>query len=274
MATLSVVIPTYKRPRELKRALLSVLAQNWPDIEIVVVDDNPPESETRRATERVIADHPGMIHYVRNERSQGGGGARNTGILAARGEFIAFLDDDDEWLPGKLDKQMALFATLPETVACVDTGFIEINETTGTSRDIRPELRGDIFEDLLVKNKGRAPKLSTLVCRKSALLEVGLFDPELPSRQDLDLYLRLARNYRFEYVDESLARKYVHNAGRISSNHRNKIAGFDLLYKKYLTDLKARPKLHRIYLRQHARWLYRGKRPLRALGKIFKSLFV
>jgi glycosyltransferase involved in cell wall biosynthesis len=270
----SVVIPTYKRPAEVLRAVKSVLAQDYPDMEILVVDDNPPESEYRRKTEAALEGLDPRIVHIRNAASLGGAGARNAGIQAARGKFSAFLDDDDEWLPGKLNKQMALFETLPENVCGVDTGFYEIDERKGTKKVVLPELRGRIFDDLLVKHRGRAPKLSSLVCRTAALREAGMFDPALPSRQDLDLYLRLARFHAFEYIPEPLTVKYIHLSDRISASIGKKVRGYDMLYAKYRADLEARPKLHRMYLRRHAVRMIRGGQIAAGIKKLIKSCMI
>ena len=89
-ARVSVIIPTYKRPIELKRALDSVLLQDYRDYEILVIDDNPPQSETRRATEELISSLEGPIVHIKNQKSLGGAGARNEGIRQAKGELIAF----------------------------------------------------------------------------------------------------------------------------------------------------------------------------------------
>ena len=272
--TVSVIIPTYKRPTKLLRAVNSVLEQNYTDFEILVVDDNPPESEYRIKTESVLNNLDSRIIHLKNISSLGGAGARNVGIESARGTYTAFLDDDDQWLPGKLSKQMLLFETLSVEVCSVDTGFFEIDERRGTRREIMPALRGDIFEALLVKHKGRAPKLSSMVCRTAALREIGMFDVLLPSRQDLDLYLRLARLYRFEYIKEPLINKFIHSSVRISSVSSNKIRGFEMLYKKYYEDLYKRPVLHRKYLKRHAFWLAKGGKLFQAGIKVFKSLLV
>ncbi|TFG86662.1 MAG: glycosyltransferase family 2 protein, partial [Hyphomicrobiales bacterium] len=264
----------FNRPREVLRAVRSVLAQDFADLEILVVDDNPPDSEARRLTAEALAGLDSRIVHVKSAGSLGGAGARNAGIAAARGAFVAFLDDDDEWLPGKLSRQLALFDSLSDEVCSVDTGFFEIDERRGTRREVRPALRGDIFEDLLVKHKGRAPKLSSMLCRTAALRAVGMFDPSLPARQDLDLYLRLARHYRFDFVPEPLVNKYIHGSGRISAVSANKIRGFALLYEKYRADLAVRPALHRRYLRRHAFWLAKGGKPGQAALKFLKSLAV
>ena len=270
--TVSVVIPTYKRPVEVLRAVNSVLSQDYADMEILVVDDNPPGSEFREKTEAALGGLDPRIVHIKNPVSLGGAGARNAGITAARGRFVAFLDDDDEWLPGKLGKQMALFETLSEDVCSVDTGFYEINEQKGTRQVVMPALRGRIFDELLVKHKGRAPKLSSMVCRTAALIEAGMFDPALPSRQDLDLYLRLARLYSFEYIAEPLVNKYIHLAERISGSIKKKIRGYDMLYARYLPDLAARPKLHRMYLRRHAVRMIWGGQVAGGMAKLVKSI--
>jgi glycosyltransferase involved in cell wall biosynthesis len=270
----SVVIPTYRRPVELKRALESVLSQDFTDIEILVVDDNPPGTPGREATTRLLESLEGPLVHIPTEGSLGGAGARNVGIEQARGEYVAFLDDDDMWLPGKLRLQMELMESLPKTVCSVDTGFYEIDETRGTKKQVRPALRGEIFDDLLVKHKGRAPKLSSMLCRTAALREIGMFDASLPARQDLDLYLRLARKYSFEFLEDPLVIKYVHENDRITANVTSKIRAFDLFYRKYREDFLIRPRLHRIFLRKRALWLLYDRRFLKGTAQLLKSIFV
>ena len=102
---ISVVIPTYNRPDTLKRAITSVLSQTCTDFEIIIVNDSHQERPVWDIINH-FADE--RIRYFRNERSKGGNGARNTGIIKSKGEYIAFLDDDDEWLPDKLYLQQQL----------------------------------------------------------------------------------------------------------------------------------------------------------------------
>ena len=270
----SVVIPTYRRPVELKRALQSVLSQDFSDLEILVVDDNPPGTPGREATTCMLETLEGPLVHIRTEGSLGGAGARNEGIKQARGVFVAFLDDDDQWLPGKLRRQLELMESLPPSVCSVDTGFYEIDETRGTRKQVKPALRGEIFDDLLVKHKGRAPKLSSMLCRTQALREIGMFDASLPARQDLDLYLRLARGYTFEYIEDPLVNKYIHSSDRITANVTSKIRAFDIFYRKYREDFLTRPRLHRIFLRKRALWLIYDRRFLRGIAQLLKSLFL
>lgn len=272
---ISVVIPTYGRHEQLEAALRSVRLQDCPvPFEVIVVDDNPVDSELFGRNQAMLAQRfPGVVHLP-NPQSRGGAGARNGGVLAAVGEWVAFLDDDDEWLPGKLAQQWALMSMAPVDVVAIDTGFWEVDSNSGERKKVLPQLQGWIFDALLVKHQGRAPKLSTLVCRRQALLDAGLFDEMLPSRQDLDLYLRLARVGRFESVLEPLAMKHVHAGPRISTSFENKLRGFEVYYRKYLPEFQARPALHRIFLRQYARWLYRARRYPTALRLVLRSLWV
>ena len=108
----SAVIPTHKRAVTLPRALQSALAQTYRKMEVVVVIDGP-DAETKRALKQI---NDPRVRIVQLESNVGGGGARNAGVSAARGEWIAFLDDDDEWLPEKIERQIALLTS----VSCDD----------------------------------------------------------------------------------------------------------------------------------------------------------
>lgn len=272
---ISVVVPTYGRHKQLEAALRSVSRQDCPvPFEVIVVDDNPVDSELFGRNQAMLARRFPEVLHLPNPQSRGGAGARNGGVLAAKGAWVAFLDDDDEWLPDKLAQQWALMSGAPAGVVAIDTGFWEVDASSGQRKVVLPQLQGWIFDALLVKHQGRAPKLSTLVCRHQALLDVGLFDVALPSRQDLDLYLRLARVGRFESVLEPLALKHVHAGPRISTSFDNKLRGFEVYYHKYLAEFQARPVLHRIFLRQYARWLYRARRYPTALRLVLRSLWV
>ena len=103
---ITVITPTYKRHQYLKNAIDSVLAQTYSDFELIVVDDNPPGSEERVRTEDVIREFSDpRVHYIKNEKNLGGAGSRNRAIEMAKGEYIAFLDDDDMYLPDRLRVQ-------------------------------------------------------------------------------------------------------------------------------------------------------------------------
>ena len=116
----TVITPTYKRHQFLKNAIESVLAQTYADFEMIIVDDNPPRTAERIFTEDVIReiDDP-RIRYIQNKENMGGAASRNVAIEMANGEYIAFLDDDDVYLPTKIEKQYNLIKKLPEEYGMV-----------------------------------------------------------------------------------------------------------------------------------------------------------
>src|SRR5690625_1857772 len=107
----SVIIPTYKRPRMLTRALKSVLMQTYKNIEVIIVDDNDENSEYRKQTINFMKEYKSnpIIKYIKHKKNKGGSEARNTGIYKATGKYISFLDDDDEYMPTKIEKQVKKF---------------------------------------------------------------------------------------------------------------------------------------------------------------------
>lgn len=272
---ISVVIATYKRPELLCRAIDSVLMQDYKDIEVIIVDDNGLGSAEQIETEKTIRQKysDDRICYVANKEGMGGGGARNEGIKVSKGEFIAFLDDDEDWLPGKLTKQIKVFSESSNDTGVVDTGFYTMTES-GERIYHSPEMQGWILKGLLAKEDKRAPKLSTMLCRKSALEQAGLFDPAFKSRQDIDLYIRLSRICRFASIDEPLAHKRYDASVRISTNVNSKLQGYELLYRKNIDEYKRWPDAHADYLIKHSVFLLLCGYYLKAIKKIIYAFYL
>lgn len=250
----SVVIPTFRRAQMLERALNSVLAQSFSDFEIIVVDDNGrghPQQQATAALLRERFDDPRVRYIVNEPGCSGASATRNVGIDAARGEFVAFLDDDEDWLPGKLERQVSALSAAGLDTGIIDTGFWD-HKSNGRVRRARPKMQGWILEPLLQRTRGRIPKLSTLLCRRQALEQAGLFDTGLPAHEDYELYLRLARNYRFASIDAPLANKRADADGRLTGNPHNIVQGYAGVYEKHLDELQRRPRVHAIYLLRYA----------------------
>jgi len=266
--TVSVVMPTYRRSQLMARAVDSVLAQSWKDFELVIIDDNTPGHTEQLATQQVLEEQfqDDRIRYIVNEGEHGGSGARNTGIREARGECIAFLDDDEDWLPEKLEKQMRVMADADSDVGVVHTGFYDW-KADGSVREAQPKMTGWIFERLLHKTGGRAPKLSTMLCRRAVFDRVGDFDTALPAREDYDLYIRIARHFQFAAVEEPLSNKRSDAIQRLTSDPENFIQGFAGVYEKIRDDLAARPKAHAIYLLKYAEVLAKAGRSAEAWAR-------
>lgn len=195
----TVVIATVDRPELLRRAVLAALSQNYPgEVEVVVVHDRTEPHEVG-----VAPAGPGRgLSVIGNHRTPGLAGARNTGILAGRGELIAFCDDDDVWAPAKLREQVLLWREHPEAAA-IATG-ITIRTAETTYERLPPERTA--FADLLRSRVLGLHPSAFLIRRADLLGEVGLVDECLPQSfgEDYDLLLRLARHGTIWTVREPL----------------------------------------------------------------------
>lgn len=194
----STVITSYNKGPYLGEAIESALCQDYAPQEIIVVDDGSTDN-----TREVAAAFGKQVHYV--YRPNGGqSSAENHGIRLARGQLIAFLDGDDRWRAGKLRKQIEIFRKNPE-VSVVYTRSWIFDHRTGKppagSRKRLPLQRGRILDPLLIWNF--IPFSSSMV-RKDCLIGVGMFDEAVSFPNDLDLWLRIAHKYSFDFVDEEL----------------------------------------------------------------------
>lgn len=237
MPLVSVIIPTYNRAGLLKRAVESVLRQTFQDFEIIIVDD-ASRDETQKAIKKY---NDRRLIYLRHSFNKGGGAARNTGIIAAGGDFIAFLDSDDEWLPQKLEKQLQVFAGLPPEYGLVYSGFWRIDGDTRwyvPGEEMRPE-SGSVYARLLNCN---FVGTSVALVKKRYLAKAGLFDESLPRFQDWELWLRLAGVCHFYYLEEALCHSYI-VPGNISSDLPAKVKATRLIFDRYYADIKKNKKL-------------------------------
>jgi len=193
----SVVIPAYNAEGCLSRALDSVLAQTHAPVEILVVNDGSTDG-----TLRLLDRYAEQVKVI-NQANQGAGAARNAGIRASQGRYIAFLDADDRWLPTKLDRQIAALEGDPEAGLCYTNGahYNETGVTQPSHAALRRPHSGWVFEPLFVEN---FMITSSVLVRRDSVEMVGEFNPQYLNAQDYDLWTRLARRYRFVYVDEIL----------------------------------------------------------------------
>lgn len=239
----SIVMPTFKRGAFLERAIGTVFAQTHTNWELIVVDDNHPGGRHRRDTEQFmrpfLADE--RVVYLKHERNRGGAAARNTGILSSRGRYVAFLDDDDEWDAEKLEKQLTCFAAEP-ALGLVYCGYRRMYVETGQESVELPDRRRHTFAKLLAENG--IGTTSTVICRRDALIDVGMFDEELPSRQDADLYVRMAREHAIGYIAEPLVTWYRHAGDAIGKNREKAVTAHRIFLHKYRRDLEKHPRAH------------------------------
>jgi glycosyltransferase involved in cell wall biosynthesis len=191
----SVVIPTYNNASTLSQAIASVRGQVGPCGDILVVDDGSSD-----ATPRVLEDLAGPDLRVIRQQNGGPAAARNTGVAAARGEWIAFHDADDLWLPTKLAVQFAALRTRPDARFCFTGMIIRLADGTELTRECDLPRRS-LFIDLLKGNRLATP---TALIHRDCFTEVGLFDPVLRTGEDWDMWLRLAAFFEGVLIPQPL----------------------------------------------------------------------
>ena len=255
MPKVSVIIPTHNRCNFLKTAIQSVLNQTYQDFELLVVND----ASTDRTEEILYGFDDKRIKYIKHESNKGGAITRNTGIMEARGEYIAFLDDDDEWLPEKLGLQVALLDKKSIEVGGIYTGYERIERSSGhLIQQIIPIKRGELYNALLRENC--IGTTSSVLLRRVCFDAVGLFDESLPRWQDYDMWIRIARKFHFDFVPQVLLKYYVHDKVRISDNPEAMQEAIKIMYRKYMdTSLVSRKIVSEHYLALGINYCYRGR---------------
>ena len=244
MPKVSVIIPTYNRCNVLERAIQSLLNQTFQDFELFIVDDHSSDD-----THKVVAAiDDARIKYIRHESNKGAAAARNTGIRNTSCEYIAFLDDDDEWLPEKLGLQLALLESSPPEVGGVYTGYESVDSFSGKILHIsRPVHTGNIYNALLVNNCIGSP--STILLKRVCFDVAGCFDENVPPFEDYDLWIRIAKYFQFYCIPSPLYRYYLNNV-KISNNTEALDKGLSVMLKKYEASLiKSRRFYSKYYLK-------------------------
>ncbi|PSQ15950.1 glycosyl transferase family 2 [Halobacteriales archaeon QS_8_69_26] len=217
MTKVSVVIPTYNRARVLPRAIDSALAQTVEDLEVVVVDD-ASDDETREVVEGYEDDR---LRYVRHLRNRNGSAARNTGIALAGGEYVAFLDSDDEWHPRKLERQVKCLEERPGEFVAVycDYAARRYGPTAPLRRFVGNRILGggtyeysreggeELVDDVLTGDF-HVGGASTLLVERDAVEAIDGFDESFDRQQDVEFLIRLLREGKVAYVDEKLVVKH------------------------------------------------------------------
>lgn len=232
----SVIIPTFNRPELLKRSVASVLAQTYQDLEVIIVDDG----DKIHAREVAQSFHDPRIVYIENDPPKRGGGAsRNIGIAHARGIWIAFQDDDDEWFPDKLALQIdALSHASPDVGFC----FTAVENDQG-DKQVETKVAEGVFDYRDIALRRFAGFLTiTLVFPRRIFDEVGGFDESLPSHQEPELMIRVTRKYKGLGIDRPLARVNMTPHEHIGGDLSRRIAGREIIVRKHYDLLVSHPK--------------------------------
>lgn len=230
--SVSVVLPVYNRENTVQRAVDSVLSQTYSDLELVIVDDCSSDGTVNYI--KSLSDN--RIKLVKHRENRGASAARNTGIEHSSGNFISFIDSDDEWNPTKVEKQLDVFRSHGPEVGVVYCGTTNISKNR-SSPGVIPSSRGEIFFKQLIRD--RISPTSAVMVRQEYLSLVDGFDESLPARQDYDLWLRLSRICEFELVPEALVNVYIDGIDRISEGLTKRIEAESKLVDKYQQDINS-----------------------------------
>ncbi len=222
----SVVTATYNMGRYVREAVDSVLAQDWPALEVIVVDDGSTDD-----TAAALAAYEGepRVRVIR-QANAGQTAAKNAGLRAARGAYVGFCDADNAWLPGKLARQVPLLEAAP--AAAVAYGDIVLMDSDGRPLPAPPVRRhgGRITRHLLLEN---FVTFNTALVRRRVLEELGGFDASLRMAIDYDLWLRISTRWEFLYLPEPLARYRIWG-GQMSHRTDERFANFLRLFERFL----------------------------------------
>ena len=209
----SVIIPTFRRPDKLESAIDSVLAQTYPDIEVIVVDDNNPNTEERSLTEQIMLRYKDdiRVRYIKHEHNKNGSAARNTGAKNSDAEFIAFLDDDDVFFPKKIETQVSVLSKKDPSWGCCYTKYVVKRQDGRVSSYSTERKEGNLYLEALMREFHIASG-SNLLVRKEAFESINGFDESFIRNQDIEFLTRLLKSFKIAYADV---------LGLIVNNHNN-----------------------------------------------------
>lgn len=268
----TAVITTHKRPPEIVgRALNSILSQTHREMEIFVVDDSPSDFNLRSDVKAMVESYSGKnVTYIAHEKCMGACAARNTGLYAANGEFIGYLDDDDEWYPTKIEEQLKGFDS--DDVALVYCGNKVIHDDTGEIKDGSGLfIRENIYERLMYSNFIGSTSFPLL--RTSALKKIGGFDLEMQSAQDYDVWVRIAKEFKVNFVAKPLVLYHFHEGDQITKNPAKKIAGLERIINKNSDFINKNRHAYWINYMALVKWYVRSGQRNKAFSIWLKTVF-
>jgi glycosyltransferase involved in cell wall biosynthesis len=266
---ISVIIPTFNRAFSLTRSIESVLDQSYTNFELIIVDDGSTDDSFDVI--RAYLKDP-RVRYIRHSTNKGAQAARNVGIKTATGEYIAFLDSDDEWVPEKLQIQVKKINGATPLRVIHGDAFVCKEETGEKKRCNRPKLRGWVYKELLEKE---GPLFQCILAPKSCFEHIGYLDECVPSWQEWDTAIALSRFYEFDYCDEPLVTYYLHGRGTISKDKKRAADGWSYIVNKYQDEILAqlgRKTLSTRYLTSCAFYIEAGDK-INAIKFLVKSFF-
>jgi glycosyltransferase involved in cell wall biosynthesis len=231
----TVVIPTYNRENTIIRALKSVLDQSYTNMEVIIVDD----CSTDNTISKIKSINDKRVRIIKHNENKGGSAARNTGISLAKGELVAFQDSDDEWLPGKLKKQVDIITQNRFGVIFTKHNNIRPNGQSSIFPNIDGIKQENLYRNLLYENIIGTP---TALIQKKHLQKIRGFDESLPRLQDWDLFIRLSRITNFHLINSVECNAYLQD-NSISKDSAKLIRAIEVFENKYLDVFEKYDKL-------------------------------
>lgn len=243
MDLVSAIITTRNRQALLKVSIESVLNQTYPNIELIVVDDGSTDT-----TKEICLSYPLNYIYIHPSESRGGNYARNLGLKNANGKYVAFLDDDDEWLPTKVEKQMILIKEKGCSLVYCLRNYLDVSkgQIMKIRKEYRPKPSGDLSKIIF---RHYITNTSCLLGEKAMIEEVGGFDELFRKWQEYELMIRIAQKSAIYYVDEYLCnyRNDITDSHRISNDFERVKETVVMLKKKYAHVIATLPLKTRLY---------------------------
>ena len=267
MPQVSAIITTFNRAHYLEKAIKSVLGQDFSDYELLILDNS--SSDNSQAVVEAFQDE--RIRYIKHPPlniSQ----TRNLGIRESKGDFIAFLDDDDEWLPQKLRLEWTLFQFLPEEVGLVYGGFQRIDTDGNVFYHHAPNLQGSILKELLNLQDDFTGSASNPMLRKSTVLALNGFDEQVKTGEDWEFYLRLAERFQIRYVPDMVVNVRHHSGSRLGDRVHDYIALEEQVMQRFAQQFDQDKKLKSFYLQRLGGKYMRMGKTTEARRLLFKSI--
>lgn len=231
----SVIIPTYKRAEYLTRAINSILMQTYKNIEIIVVDDNDPDTIFRTDNEKIMKKFitKKNVIYIKHDKNKNGAAARNTGISVATGDYITFLDDDDYFLPNRIEKLADILDSNLDYDGAYTNVFIKV--CGSLTNEFKGGKSGNLAYELLCQESFFATG-SNIFLRREAVLKTGKFDEQFIRHQDIEYMIRFFDNHNILYVDDTTVVK--NNNDIINKlNYEKLLSVKELFFQKFSSNI-------------------------------------
>ncbi len=238
---MSVNITTYNRANLLERCISSVLQQSYPNIEIIVVDDFSADT-TKDMMEKHYANEK-RIFYIRHKYNKGNAAARNTALKKSKGKYVAFMDDDDEWIDcDKLKNQVSIFEKNKESNLGIVCSGVNIIDTQGKTVVKKEEMPANLIKTLLIGNG--IIHNSTVMTTRDIMIKVGGFDEKMPRGVDSDFFRRVVVKHKYQVIimPDITTAYYEHEGDRMTTNRNNAVsiaiqANVRVIYKHFFSFL-------------------------------------